>query len=770
MRDEFLMSEPYLLALEDTIKIHKPFLIVNVGVTGVDNAEYANNLPMRVIAKEYQYSKNSKCYEDVMTFDRTIKHEDSVLNEHLKNPKYDAFTVNGVDKKEYESGGETIVSLDKFCKEFNDLLASYSDTDIQVISNDTEANIKYLEKIDCADTFKDFANQGNVLNLLKIAKEYTARNNTGISSKNLTLSNLVKIMRERQKRPLSDNEKNLNGTDIQTNAIAEFVSFYGREKGLLPSNEEVRFAEEENTYIEDNSQRGREKYEKASVAEKIETLIKTNAINEQVKERDYPCEINKLYNVLEGKGKNKAKGIIIMQCATTGFGADNMPIQFSAVVCSLQNGIPNVDKKFCIDIQADAKSIEKAKNNIEKKYRPFDAFKYCDIDLQEYEKGVSHNEKSLPKSVKTGKVYSQEEAVKQIENFFSGYNTDKEWAIITNGTSKDGRKSFTQECLDKIGNMAINNSPFIDFTQALKEYVYKCQALNKEIAVFHNEWNEKGFSLDCFAHSLNLSVKNTTERCGIVFFLARDIAKQIVNDKILQTVKDASEQESKKIEEIKLTADDEAENMIHSNARLATPNTPSEAPMFNRYDKAAEDEEMRQFLPKRMRPRIPSTEDENDVMSDIYSNLGYEREDREDPLFRMMRRDRENDRDRRRSSFSRAEFERHYERDYGSSYPDRRSNSDTLNSFVDAMGDVLSKQASMVSEQTRFIAEQNILLGKMIEQLSAQTSETSKQNAQLIEMCQQQMAVILNMLDEKENVGRDKLAKIGKKTNINKEN
>ena len=205
--------------------------------------------------------------------------------------------------------------------------------------------------------------------------------------------------------------------------------------------------------------------------------------------------------------------------------------------------------------------------------------------------------------------------------------------------------------------------------------------------------------------------------------------------------------------------------MIHSNARLATPNTPSEAPMFNRYDKAAEDEEMRQFLPKRMRPRIPSAEDENDVMNDIYSNLGYEREDREDPLSRMMRRERENDRDRRRSSFSRAEFERHYERDYGSSYPDRRSNSDTLNSFVDAMGDVLSKQASMVSEQTRFIAEQNILLGKMIEQMSAQTSETSKQNAQLIEMCQQQMAVILNMLNEKETLGRDKINKINEKTN-----
>lgn len=81
------------------------------------------------------------------------------------------------------------------------------------------------------------------------------------------------------------------------------------------------------------------------------------------------------------------------------------------------------------------------------------------------------------------------------------------------------------------------------------------------------------------------------------------------------------------------------------------------------------------------------------------------------------------------------------------------------------MGDVLSKQASMVSEQTRFIAEQNILLGKMIEQMSAQTSETSKQNAQLIEMCQQQMAVILNMLNEKETLGRDKINKINEKTN-----
>lgn len=765
MRDEFLISQPHLTALEETIKNHNPFLIVNVGVTGVDNAEYANNMPIRVMVKEYQYSENSKCYEDVMTFDRIIKYEDKDFNEYLSNPKRDIFALNGIDKSEYENNGANVISPDKFCKEFNDLLMSYFKTDIQVISNDAETNIKYLEKIGCAETVKDFANQGNVLDLPKVAKEYITRNTSGTSVKNISLSNLVKIMREKNNSTLSDAEKSLNGIDVRTNVIAEFVSFYGREKNLLPSNDEVRFTEAGNTYIEDNSQRGKEKYEMASISEKIETLIKANAINEQVKNRDYPCEINKLYNVFEGNGKNKAKGIIIMQCATTGFGADNMPIQFSAVVCSLQNGIPSVDKKFCIDIQADAKSLEKAKNNMEKKYRPFDAFKYCDIDLQEYENGISHNEKPLPKGVKKGKVYTQEEAVKRIEAFFSGYDTDKEWAIITNGTAKDERKSFTQECLDKIGNMAINNSPFIDFTQALKEYVYKCQALDKEIAVFHNEWNEKNFSLDSFAHNLNLSVKNTTERCGIVFFLARDIASQIVNDKILQTVKDASEQESKKIEEIKLTADDESEKMIHSNARLATPNKSSEAPMFNRYDKAAEDEEMRQFLPKRMRPRIPSAEDENDVMNDIYSNLGYEREEKEDPLSRMMRRERENDRDRRRSSFSRAEFERHYERDYGSSYPDRRSNSDTLNSFVDAMGDVLSKQASMVSEQTRFIAEQNILLGKMIEQMSVQTSETSKQNAQLIEMCQQQMAVILNMLSEKETLGRDKINKINEKTN-----
>lgn len=765
MRDEFLISQPHLTALEETIKNHNPFLIVNVGVTGVDNAEYANNKPIRVMVREYQYSENSKCYEDVMTFDRIIKYEDNAFNEYLSNPKSDIFALNGIDKAEYENGGVNVVSSDKFCKEFNDLLMSYFKTDIQVISNDAETNIKYLEKIGCAETVKDFANQGNVLDLPKVAKEYITKNASGMSAKNISLSTLVKIMKEKSNSTLSDAEKSLNGIDVRTNVIAEFVSFYGREKNLLPSNDEVRFTEAGNTYIEDTSQRGKEKYEKASISEKIETLIKANAINEQVKNRDYPCEINKLYNVFEGNGKNKAKGIIIMQCATTGFGADNMPIQFSAVVCSLQNGIPSVEKKFCIDIQADAKSLEKAKNNMEKKYRPFDAFKYCDIDLQEYENGISHNEKPLPKGVKKGKVYTQEEAVKRIEAFFSGYDTDKEWAIITNGTAKDERKSFTQECLDKIGNMAINNSPFIDFTQALKEYVYKCQALDKEIAVFHNEWNEKNFSLDSFAHNLNLSVKNTTERCGIVFFLARDIASQIVNDKILQTVKDASEQESKKIEEIKLTADDESEKMIHSNARLATPNKSSEAPMFNRYDKAAEDEEMRQFLPKRMRPRIPSAEDENDVMNDIYSNLGYEREEKEDPLSRMMRRERENDRDRRRSSFSRAEFERHYERDYGSSYPDRRSNSDTLNSFVDAMGDVLSKQASMVSEQTRFIAEQNILLGKMIEQMSVQTSETSKQNAQLIEMCQQQMAVILNMLSEKETLGRDKINKINEKTN-----
>lgn len=765
MRDEFLISQPHLTALEETIKNHNPFLIVNVGVTGVDNAEYANNKPIRVMVREYQYSENSKCYEDVMTFDRIIKYEDNAFNEYLSNPKSDIFALNGIDKAEYENGGVNVVSSDKFCKEFNDLLMSYFKTDIQVISNNAETNIKYLEKIGCAETVKDFANQGNVLDLPKVAKEYITKNASGMSAKNISLSTLVKIMKEKSNSTLSDAEKSLNGIDVRTNVIAEFVSFYGREKNLLPSNDEVRFTEAGNTYIEDTSQRGKEKYEKASISEKIETLIKANTINEQVKNRDYPCEINKLYNVFEGNGKNKAKGIIIMQCATTGFGADNMPIQFSAVVCSLQNGIPSVEKNFCIDIQADAKSLEKAKNNMEKKYRPFDAFKYCDIDLQEYENGISHNEKPLPKGVKKGKVYTQEEAVKRIEAFFSGYDTDKEWAIITNGTAKDERKSFTQKCLDKIGNMAINNSPFIDFTQALKEYVYKCQALDKEIAVFHNEWNEKNFSLDSFAHNLNLSVKNTTERCGIVFFLARDIASQIVNDKILQTVKDASEQESKKIEEIKLTADDESEKMIHSNARLATPNKSSEAPMFNRYDKAAEDEEMRQFLPKRMRPRIPSAEDENDVMNDIYSNLGYEREEKEDPLSRMMRRERENDRDRRRSSFSRAEFERHYERDYGSSYPDRRSNSDTLNSFVDAMGDVLSKQASMVSEQTRFIAEQNILLGKMIEQMSVQTSETSKQNAQLIEMCQQQMAVILNMLSEKETLGRDKINKINEKTN-----
>ena len=771
MKDDFTINTLYLDTLEETLKEKKPLLVINVGTTGVDNSSFSNHTPMRVNVQELNYDEKTKNYEPIMTFDKIIACSAEALNH---NRTMDIFAYNNIDKDKYAKG-EDVTPVDKFQKEFCELLDEYKKADIKYITNDTEFCIKYLSKINCAEQLKNESNAGNVLDLQKMAKEYLSKG-AYAPTKTVNLKNLIETAKTKVNLPLTEEEKILHGVDVRSKAIAEFIRLYGAEKGVLLSAEERHFEAVQNDIIEDMSQKGRKGYEETDLQGKIDALFRMNVVSEDIYDRNSRCELNKLLNVLEGKGKNIAKGFIVMQSATTGFGANNVPIQFSAIAYSLENGMPRLKENMSINIQADRKSLNMAKNNCTKAYKPFDAFAFCGIDINSYEEAILNNENpSSSNEKKSKKVYTQEEAVNCITQFFSNYDLNKDWALITSGNSENSNRSFTQESLTKLGNMELNDAPYIDFTQVLKEYVCKCHHEGKDISIFHNEWKERNFGLDSFAKNAGVTLSNTTARCNFVQFLIKDIAEQLNNEKAIEAVKEATEEENKKIEAIRNgdapKEEENEEELFTSNTRLASSSIKKDAPMsFGRYVAANSDNSENELMERRMRPHIPNfIDEEENIENDIYKELGYER---------RSNRNSETNNERynnRRPHFTRSEFERRYERDDGVVYPSSRERStnsnvtnDSLNNFVNAMSDVLTKQANMVAEQTRFIAEQNNLLNTVIQQVTQQTAEATQQNERLLKMCEEQMNLILNMIAEREGVG--KVSKLSEKIDINKTN
>lgn len=462
MKSKFEVPHEDYLRVQAALKTHVPYITMAVSSTGLNNSEFNGHQPTRVCCQEYVFDDKNEEYIPGIHFDKLVKCSAQALNAALSNKDYDVFAQGGIDRAAYMSG-QGVLEIDDFRKGFSDFLKG-TEPHTTFIANNARFCIEMLDTIGCADFIKEKKDAHEVLDQPALTRAFFKEH--GLDAKAGALESLRDYIDKKQ-----DNGEKIVGVDNRCKLMGKFVEYCGREKSILISQEEATFNRIANTYLEDASERGREKYRNSTVDDKLTTLIASNRLDERCKERDFDCDLNHFYNILDGK--TKAKGIVIMHCATTDVNPPLVPIQFSASVYPIENGrmtaVP--ETKFSMDIEADARSVQKAlarRDDVNPR-KKFDAFKFTGID---YEHAYSQGKMTtLDGQVSEKALFSEKKAAMGINSFFERYSPT-EYPIITISKDKEGKRGFAQAAVAGLGNLPVVDAPSIDFSQLIKEYVY----------------------------------------------------------------------------------------------------------------------------------------------------------------------------------------------------------------------------------------------------------------------------------------------------------
>lgn len=122
MKSNFYAA-PNLMMLEETLKKHEPYAVINVSTTGLDNSEFDKHSPTRVCVQEYIWNEKTKKYEEGLAFDKMVKCGDEALQKALEPNAYDVFENGGIDREAYIKG-ENVLEQAEFAKAYSDFMES----------------------------------------------------------------------------------------------------------------------------------------------------------------------------------------------------------------------------------------------------------------------------------------------------------------------------------------------------------------------------------------------------------------------------------------------------------------------------------------------------------------------------------------------------------------------------------------------------------------------------------------------------------------------
>lgn len=496
--------------IEKTIQERQPYAVIAISTTGLDDYKgFKDHEPIRVTVQEYEFDTKIQQYKEGFIYDRLIQCNQNALNEALNNEKYDVFSNGDINKDAYIAG-ENVMSKENFEQDFSRYMANLSSKCKLMIAVQSSFVRRYLSKINCTTALDAYEEKNEILNQPYITSEYFAKNDIDESK------NGLEQLSKHLPNAINEYADNYQGNLRKVKLISGFITKYGKENNLLESdfNEYYRrnVQEQHDAFYE----QGKEKYKKSNLESKLDVFVKKGQIvPDEVMNRNSNTEINKLFKVLRRVNDNK--GLVIMQAATTGFDAGNDPMQFTAVAIDIVKGKLKPTKTLSVTIQADELNIEKAvqiKANLGS--RGFDIFKDNGISVEDYTQGNN--------------VKTKDEAFKLISDFFKQY-PEKDYPIITNGTLINKSTSITHDALSKIGNLSVSNSPYIDGTKAIIEYVYlaqNCPEYKHENVVIRDPENYQGsLSLADLAKDSKIDdIAGSMKKCIYTSVLIGNIANQ----------------------------------------------------------------------------------------------------------------------------------------------------------------------------------------------------------------------------------------------------
>lgn len=542
MKGKFsLENQLQLKRLENTLANHEPYIVMSISATGVNDANFSEHYPTRVTAQEYVYSDEIKNYvKGTRTFDEMVKCSGDSL-QHALVSSYDVFKSSGIDKEAYIRG-DNVLPVEEFQQQFGIFMAGTKEN-TKIITNNAEFCIDILDSVNCGDILREAQNNNTLLDQPTLTAEYFDIHKINASSR---LENLNNILRGKS---ATDDAAKIIGLENRNAIIQRFIERYGAEKGLLANERDTIYYEQANSVTKELTERGRANYRNATFEQKISTLFKTGIISEDVLNRESDCHFNRLLDVYENK--NGIKGVTIIQSASSGFKAGDMPIQFSAIVVDVENGsIKGIKNQLSMDIAIDKGSLSAAVSQA--RTNQFDAFAYTGINQQAYIEGKSTDTNG---NILSGvPVKTQDEALGILHSFFQSVDL-REYPIISNGAARnDPAHSWSQNNLTKLGNLPAFEAPFIDISQVIKEYsyiAYTDEKYPKNTLIDIDNWNEdKTFAFQEVAEANGITdINHTLKKVLTIAGMAESIFQQQTEIKLEQEKPKVIAAEQKNIHE-----------------------------------------------------------------------------------------------------------------------------------------------------------------------------------------------------------------------------
>lgn len=579
---------PNLMMIEQTLKEKQDYCLLTVSTTGIQD----DDCPTRVCMQTYKYDEEIKGYKEGFAFDQLVKATPESVQrayERAENGGYDVFANAGIDRESYIAGN-SVLPPEAFESAFHSYMKSLDENTL-MIANNTEHCEKFLDKVGCGKDIEAKEDEGKCLCQNSLTYEYFSKNDISLKKRSLEA---VRDVISGQKEV--ENSPKIVGADNRLKVMNSFVTKYGRDIGVFEDERTAYLRQEDQNIRQSYSEKGKIKYQKSGYEEKINTLLTTGVVKEdEVTSRSASCELNKLLDALECK--DGVKGVIFMQVATTGMGANDDPIQFTAMACKIEGGTflpPKKNDFLSFDIQADEQSIAKAEQNMHSN-NPFDAFAYTGIDYDTYKSG---------KSVDNTPLKKHDDVIPEINQFLKNH---PDYVIVTSGTNSSNHMSYAQNAFSQNGYGQFALSPcqkqHIDFSQVVKEYCVRSLKTDIENALLKTD-DFEGKKLDWQGIAQNRlkgeisSVDSTKEKVQLMILCIKDVLEQNkeLNPKIYEELAKIEAEEKEKLEREKQQKLEEQRKKaeldkkpksditdgIEGIRRSWTPNKESKAPEINK--------------------------------------------------------------------------------------------------------------------------------------------------------------------------------------------
>ena len=586
MKSDFHVDKN-LMQLSEVLEAKAPYAVLVVSTTGLDTKDFDKHSPTRVQLVEYEFDSEIQQYTASISFNKIVAADIEATERAIANADiYDVFASAAIDADSYKAQiqnpdlsanmpeDQRVFSQDEFRKQFVYAMTALEHDGTTLIVNGLEHSQKYLAKIDCAEQLESIVKAGKALDQPALGGEYlTSHGHEELVKRGVaTLENVRNTM-----TPVPNAAKQFDAPDMakdfgelgkedflkahpkttsraydikvrdvefratkatapeRIEIINNFITFYGREKGILENEHQTQFRMQEKQKHDYLSAAAKNKYKNASLERKVQTQVEMGIVDRDAV-LDGDSQYQKLMDALSGA--NGKKGIAFVHVATSGLNnprgnETGLPIQLYIRTINADAEGKGLDtmrsKGYSFYMKVPESVVLAAESQAAK--NKFDTFKDAGIDVEQYKNGVI-----ITPSGKENVVMNESQFVGIVNKLFSEAQVNSNnFTIVALGGK--GEKAFFQKALETVCNNPIINAPTIDVIQAVAEYsLLTAEGQIPDNKIFgDNEVN--GFGIRDIASAVGIELNGTSDKVNAAF-----AAASVMYTQYLELVKEEREQ------------------------------------------------------------------------------------------------------------------------------------------------------------------------------------------------------------------------------------